>query len=634
MASIGLARRHGGGNPTRLGIRRYLKEVSTCRLCRNVALLVLSSILLIEGAILVPSYRNYEADLLLRLEQVGGAIVAAGLRSQGHHDQQDLLSSARLMLAAPQIVGATVYDGDGNAIGAFGEAPRLRPDSGLRRRRSDSGNRYAVLYTGKALNLPFDLVANLDADWIAGELQAFLGRIIGLVLLITGFVTLATMAVIGHFVLSPLLRLRDHLSAAAADPENPGTIAIGGERQDELGEVMQQFDNLLHKVSSAHLSARERLAAMVDNSANAVFAVEPDGRLIYANHAGCDLAKVRDMEQLEHLSLPLIIAPDGGEMPLTRYLLETDGTREVELQGADGRRIACMLWLNRLIGRDGQIALHYAWAMDITERREGEKAVLRAMNEAKIANRAKTEFLANMSHELRTPLNAIIGFSEIVNDELLGPVGDARYSEYVRDIHDSGRHLLDIINDILDLSRIEAGMTVLAEHEVDLRNLIENSVRIAEGRLDSGQAKVTIQITNEVPPLLCDSRLLKQVLLNILSNALKFTPDHGQVAVTAGCGSDGAAWIKISDTGIGIPSDRLDDIFLPFTQLESSRVRSHDGSGLGLPLAKRFIELHDGTITIDSEKGRGTAVILRLPRERLKRGEPDSPMEAAGPRDG
>ncbi len=601
---------------TRLGIRRYLREVFACRLCRNVAFLVLASILIIEGAILVPSYHNYERDLLLRLDHVGRAIVSASLRGQGHHDKREALLSARLMLAAPQIVGGAIYDDAGVAIGDFGEAPNLAPNSGMARLRSENGNRYAVVYTGKTLNLPFDVVANLNSDWIAAELAAFLRRIVGLVLLITSFVTLATMAVIGHFVLSPLLHLRDHLNAAAADPEHPGTIAIGGKRQDELGEVMQQFDALLHKVSTIHHSARERLAAMVDNSANAVFAAQPDGRLIYANRAGISLSKVTEVGQLDHLSLPLIIKPDGTKLPLARYLLEAEDTGEVELQDAEGMRITCMLKVNRLTGPDGQASLHYAWAMDITERRQGEEALLRAVENSQIANRAKTEFLANMSHELRTPLNAIIGFSEIVRDEIFGPLGNAQYRDYVRDIHGSGQHLLAIINDILDLSRIEAGMTTLSESEVDLQILIEDSIRIAQGRVDSGQTKITTHMTTEPPPVLCDSRLLKQVFLNILSNALKFTPDHGEVTVTVGYADDSGAWIKIADTGIGIPADRLDDVMQPFTQLEGSLVRSYEGTGLGLPLAKQFMELHGGTFNIDSDKGKGTVVTLRLPRER------------------
>lgn len=243
--------------------------------------------------------------------------------------------------------------------------------------------------------------------------------------------------------------------------------------------------------------------------------------------------------------------------------------------------------------------------------------MLAAVEDAKIANRAKTEFLANMSHELRSPLNAIIGFSEIIKLETFGPVGHRKYNEYVQDIHGSGEHLLAIINDILDLSRIEAGAASLSESETDLESLINDSVRIAQGRADAGRTRVSAHIPMQQPRLICDRRLLKQVLLNILSNALKFTPDHGEVLITALRTNCGDLQIRISDSGIGIPADRLNDMLQPFTQVEDSYVRRHEGAGLGLPLSKQFLDLHGGRLEIESFVGRGTAVTITLPAERL-----------------
>ena len=216
------------------------------------------------------------------------------------------------------------------------------------------------------------------------------------------------------------MHLRDHLNAAAVDPENPVTLPLGDAREDELGEVMGQFDSLLQKVSAIQRSDRKRVAAMVDNSANGVFAVQPDGRYIYANRAALNLAKIDHIDQLNHGSRTLVVTSKGREMPLSRYLLAGEGTGEVELIDSHGRRIVCMLGGNRLLGRNGVASLNYDWAIDITERRKGEEAPVRAVEESKVANRAKTEFLANMSHELRTPLNAIIGFSEVIKDEMFG----------------------------------------------------------------------------------------------------------------------------------------------------------------------------------------------------------------------
>jgi len=394
-------------------------------------------------------------------------------------------------------------------------------------------------------------------------------------------------------------------------------LPLGDAREDELGEVMGQFDSLLQKVPAIQRSDRERLAAMVDNSANGVFADEPDGRYIYANRAALDLAKIDHIDQLNHGSRTLVVTSKGREMPLSRYLLAGERTGEVELIDAHGRRIVCMLGVNRLPGRNGVAFLNYGWAIDITERRKGEEALVRAVEESKVANRAKTEFLANMSHELRTPLNAIIGFSEVIKDEMFGPLVQQKYRDYVGDIHDSGEHLLSIINDILDLSRIEAGATTLMEDEVDIAALIADSSRIAHGRTDSGRANILHHIAVGLPRLVCDSRLLKQVLLNILSNALKFTLDHGDVTITAWRDDFGSLEIKVSDSGIGIPADRINDVLLPFTQIEDSYVRRHEGAGLGLPLYKQFVELHGGSLIIEGTEGHGTAVTIGLPKERL-----------------
>jgi signal transduction histidine kinase len=327
------------------------------------------------------------------------------------------------------------------------------------------------------------------------------------------------------------------------------------------------------------------------------------------------------LEQLKHLALPLVVTPEGLEVPMAQYLPTAEGASEVELQNAEGERTICILGVNQLAGSDGQANLHYAWAMDITARRQGEEALLRAVEDSQIANRAKTEFLANMSHELRTPLNAIIGFSEVIGGEIFGPLGHQQYSEYVRDIHSSGEHLLAIINDILDLSRVEAGVTTLMEAEVDLPTLIDDSVRIAQGRVDSGQTEITTRIDASPVHLLCDSRLLKQVLLNILSNALKFTPDHGEVRLATTRSRHGDLLITVADDGCGIPTDRLEDVLQPFTQIEDSYKRCHEGAGLGLPLSKQFMELHGGTLEIDSDHGRGTIVTLCLPATRLREGD-------------
>jgi two-component system, cell cycle sensor histidine kinase PleC len=230
---------------------------------------------------------------------------------------------------------------------------------------------------------------------------------------------------------------------------------------------------------------------------------------------------------------------------------------------------------------------------------------------AEEANQAKSKFLANMSHELRTPLNAIIGFSEIMESGMFGPLGADKYGEYCRDIHQSGTYLLDVINDILDMSKIEAGRIRLDLDDVRLGRFLNDAMRVVSGRADDKKLALSPDIARGIR-LRADPRLLKQIVLNLLSNAVKFTPEGGRITIRARAG---AGWVRIAivDTGIGIPRDALAKLGRPFEQVESQLTKSHQGSGLGLAIAKSLTELHGGTMRIRSTLGRGTLVLLRLP---------------------
>ncbi|NNG04726.1 MAG: hypothetical protein HKM95_11575 [Inquilinus sp.] len=260
----------------------------------------------------------------------------------------------------------------------------------------------------------------------------------------------------------------------------------------------------------------------------------------------------------------------------------------------------------------GHIVTTYA---DITESKEHEEALVRAQEEAVRANAAKSEFLANMSHELRTPLNAVIGFSEVMKEQLLGRIGTPRYIEYSKNIHDSGRLLLDLINDILDLSRVEAGRMVLWRQAVDMHLVTEECRRLVEPA--AAVAKVSLVYPSSCcadwPPLHADKTKLKQILLNILSNAIKFTPPGGTVTMKADCGPDGAFRISIADTGIGMAPESIPLVLQPFQRVEPAHRRRFPGTGLGLPLAKALVELHGGTLDIESGPDRGTTVSITLP---------------------
>ncbi|MFN3352795.1 MAG: PAS domain-containing sensor histidine kinase [Brevundimonas sp.] len=234
-----------------------------------------------------------------------------------------------------------------------------------------------------------------------------------------------------------------------------------------------------------------------------------------------------------------------------------------------------------------------------------------AMTRAEAANQAKSEFLANMSHELRTPLNAINGFSEIMAAEMFGPLGDARYKGYAEDILRSGQHLLSLINDILDMAKIEAGKLNLHLEPVALQEVCRDAVRLMRGRAEEAGLKLFVE-ADDAPTIEADYRALKQVMLNLVSNAVKFTPEGGRIEVSARL-TDGVVELAVADTGIGIAASDLDRLAQPFEQVEGQHAKTTQGTGLGLALSKSLVELHGGQLVLESEPGHGTTVRVRLP---------------------
>lgn len=253
-----------------------------------------------------------------------------------------------------------------------------------------------------------------------------------------------------------------------------------------------------------------------------------------------------------------------------------------------------------------------------------------ALRQAEVANRAKSLFLATVSHELRTPLNAIIGFSDLLVNRIFGPLGDPHYEEYARDIQISGQHLLSLIEDVLDLSRIEMGQIRLRLGRVDLQTEAQAAIAMVQARRGEEVARIELDIPADFPALSADARLMRQILINLISNAAKFTPATGRIAVTAARDGDGVM-LSVADDGIGIdPADHR-KVLRPFEQADNRLSRRYDGVGLGLPLTKAFVEIHGGTLELDSALGQGTTISIRLPPERIDRSEEPS-RAAAGDR--
>jgi signal transduction histidine kinase len=273
------------------------------------------------------------------------------------------------------------------------------------------------------------------------------------------------------------------------------------------------------------------------------------------------------------------------------------------------------LQLLELLGDQVVVGLDRAAGLQAS--RENELALAAKNRELQRATQLKSEFLANMSHELRTPLNAIIGFSEIISKDMLAMGSPSVYREYAQDINSSGQNLLQIINDILDMSKIDAGKLELREEEFEIGPAIQHCIRMLGGRAHEAGVLIVNDMAATLPHLHADQVRLKQILLNLMSNAVKFTPRLGSVRVWAQRHDDGSLSLVVTDTGIGMSRDEVTLAMQPFRQIDSDLARKHEGTGLGLPLTKALVELHGGTMTIRSEKGRGTEVAVTLPPSRV-----------------
>ena len=306
-------------------------------------------------------------------------------------------------------------------------------------------------------------------------------------------------------------------------------------------------------------------------------------------------------------------------------LLRIQHARIADLQ--DRRALAFTRALLGVFALVAGLAIYATWRVArMSSYLRQQKLTVRALARAKSqaedaraaaedASRAKSEFLASVSHELRTPLNAILGFSELINFQMLGPLGHPRYGEYASDIHKSGRHLLDLVNDILDLSRLSAGKAQLRESEFTVDDLIaECSALLGAGA--ASHLTLSQDIAPGLPLVRADFRMIKQILLNLLSNAAKFTPAGGQITISA-ARVPGGLHIGVTDTGIGMSARDVEKALSPFGQVDSKIARRHTGAGLGLPIARAQAELHDAKLMVESWEGHGTCVTLILPEKRL-----------------
>jgi signal transduction histidine kinase/HAMP domain-containing protein len=432
--------------------------------------------------------------------------------------------------------------------------------------------------------------------------------------------SLVIIALLSRSILGPLgaaARVADRISQGELNAQIPR------HGDDETGallhslEVMQ--DNLRAMMAqevALRKSAQAQLADALDSSSDGVILIDADDRIMIVNtqvHAF--------FPGVEHLFQPGQKFYDAMREAQSRGLIEMfttyDTTKTISepdqypvppraLKLTDGR----WLKVSRSAARGGGSVV--IWT-DITELREREDTLKVAKEQAEKANQAKTSFLANISHELRTPLNAIIGFSELLASEAFGPLGNAQYKGYASDIKASGDHLLSIINDILDMAHSEAGKLHVVPIPVDFASVVRECLKRVEHQCTEAGHTLAVHIADGLPEIEADPARLRQIVLNLTSNAIKFTPRGGTIELTAREAADGGIDLSVEDSGIGMKREDLMVALEPFRQVDSTLSRKYEGTGLGLPLTKMLVELHNGSLEIESEPDRGTRVTVHLP---------------------
>ncbi|MEI9989676.1 MAG: PAS domain-containing sensor histidine kinase [Rhizomicrobium sp.] len=387
-----------------------------------------------------------------------------------------------------------------------------------------------------------------------------------------------------------------------------------------LGGAVYFLTRLAERSDERLLTAESSYRAFFEHALEGIFRTTPDGRYIDANPA---LARIYGYGSVAALKAGLTniadqLYVDPSRRAQFQALMHADdqvSAFESEIRRRDGATI----WIseNARAVRDwtGRIVCYEGTVEDVTARYAAQRALRKALAEAEEASRAKSAFLAAMSHELKTPLNAVLGFSEIIKDEVLGPIQPRRYRAYASDIHASGTRLLAIISDVLDVARLSGGAITLNARPCAVAALAEEAVALARIATED-RREVAIEIAAGLPQVDADPQRLRQSLANLLSNALKFTPEGGRIVLKAWQDAGGGICLAVRDTGIGMDRGKIAAALEPFRQLDGSLARRFEGAGLGLAITKSLVELHGGTLAIESAVGAGTTVTIALPPAR------------------
>jgi len=385
-----------------------------------------------------------------------------------------------------------------------------------------------------------------------------------------------------------------------------------------IGDLLKR-SNQRHvelEAEKAVLESERRYRTLVASSPICIHEIDIEGNLISMNQAGLDMMKAKDESEicgLRYLNVPILEDKERIRALMDRAFQGQSSKFEFSAQGEDGLLHFSSSFVP-IKDEDGKVIKLMGVTQDITQQREIEEKLYSALADAENANEAKSEFLATMSHEFRTPLNAILGFSEMLRAQYFGPLGSETYKEYAKDIYESGGHMLALVNDMLDVAAIEAGKRQINKEPLDVNEIAERCLKDVEHTATEKGINLSLRVSDDVPPLNADKRSLVQILHNILSNAVKFTEHDGTIEVVASM-IEGSVTLCVRDSGVGIAPENLPKIAEPFSQSHDEAYISRDGTGLGLSIVKSLVELHEGTLSIESELGKGTTVMMLFPNQ-------------------
>ena len=593
-----------------------IKKALSCRLCRRIAGAVFAAIFLVEAIILVPSYFNFKDDLIDRMVGAGEAALAATYRPLGHANDTDLALAGRLIQGSGYVVGGRVYK-NGTAVAHFGEAPqfvpgRLQGDG----RMTANGTRYEIYFPANELSTPFSVVARLDSAWIGTELTNFVLRIAGLVLLISVAVSGVTMLIVGRAAMHPMLSLRDHLSEAIENPaEADRRSFLPRRRGDEWAEVAETVDRLLKRVATTYREELHLLSALADRATDAIAAVDREGEYVYANIAFLDLAGCETLAELQVAGRPVVRWHESDRPePLAVKLHADGGGREVIVEAADGRSLHCLAQVSHAEDGASDVIHTYIHLTDISALRAAQQRLEAQNAELERATRAKSEFLATVNHELRTPLTSLKGSLRLAiktHADALSP----KLRSLLGMADRNAERLSWLVEQILDIEKSAAGRMKLSFVRTNLGDVARQAV--ADTDHYAREHNVALHLDEPLPPatLMGDPGRLDQVFANLISNAIKYSPDAGTVHIGVETLANG--WVRgwVRDDGPGIPDDLRPRLFQPFARGDDSDRRHRGGAGLGLSICKELVERHGGAIGYEINSDGGTMFYFDLPAE-------------------